>query len=114
MDNRNVSKFIYHLRESSDIMYRVFTEGSCFKLFLILNEAFNDCIPFWSDHDSHCIIQIDNRFYDIGGEVRERYVKDRGYYEISKEQISGYSLMKNTRLNFEDGVNRSVRVEKYI
>lgn len=110
MNNDKVELFIKELRESADAMYVIFTQGSCFKLYRILKVIFKDAKAYWSDSDGHCIIKIEDNFYDIGGVINQEYVKDSGYYKIPDNQLKGFSLMKYSE-NAE--YKPSVRVEKY-
>lgn len=103
-----IVEFIKELRSSSDIIYNIFTEGSCFRLFKILKILNNRAEPYWSDRDNHCITKIDNIFYDIGGVVNSKYIEDKGYYLIPESQINGFELLKYTT----EGP-RGAEVEKY-
>lgn len=103
-----IEKFLKELRDAGDIIYIVFTEGSCFRLYSILNELFENAVPYWSDIDNHCIVKVDDSFYDIGGKVSKNYIRDRGYYELREEQYEGYYLLKYSN---ED---RRIQVEKYV
>ena len=104
-----VKEFLKELKDSADIQYKIFTEGSCFRLYLILKTIFPDANAYWSDRDGHCITEIDGKFYDIGGEIHKDYTVVWNYYLVPKEQIKGYSIMKwvNKDTSF------SVRPEKY-
>lgn len=104
-----VEEFLKELRESADIQYKIFTEGSCFRLYRILKTIFPEAKPYWSDRDGHCITKIDGKYYDIGGRVTDKYVKDEGYYRIIKDQIKAYSLMKWV----DKETNLSITVQKY-
>lgn len=101
--------FIKELRDSADIQYKIFTEGSCFRLYCIIKTIFPKANPYWSDRDEHAITEIDGKYYDIGGEVTSEYVSDMGYYLIPENQLEGYRIMK--WLN--EKTNLSVRPEKY-
>lgn len=105
-----IEDFLKELRESADIQYKIFTEGSCFRLYRILKTIYPEAKPYWSDLDNHCITKINGKFYDIGGEVKKSHVKDRGYYKIPKKLLKGYSLLKFVTQEKEVF---SVKVEKY-
>lgn len=105
--NKRVEKFLFELRSSADIIPKIFTEGSCFKLYLILKIVFPEAIAYWSDIENHCIIFINNQFYDIGGRLNKKYTEDKGYYRIPDEYLRGYSL-----LGYSD-IDRKVTVERY-
>lgn len=91
---KNIVKFLDELRDASDDMYEVFTEGSCFRLYLILKTIFPQAKPYWSEVQGHAITKIDGKYYDIGGELKEEYVKMKDYYRIKKKDIRSYSIMK--------------------
>lgn len=64
----NVEKFIATVRDSFIGSQQVYTEGSCYHFYLILKQVFPDAQAYY-DSD-HVITKIDDRFYDITGEVR--------------------------------------------
>lgn len=104
-----IESFIKELRESADIIYNIFTLGSCFKLYKILKVIYPESIPYWSDRDNHCITKINNDFYDIGGKVNKNYILDKGYYPIPENQLNGYDLLKY----HSEGNASSATIEKY-
>lgn len=104
-----IEKFLQELRDSADIQYKIFTQGSCFRLYKILKTLFPKAIAYWSDVDGHCITKIDGKYYDIGGEVKEDYIIDKSYYKVHKSQLKGFSLLKW----LSEESNNSVSVEKY-
>ena len=89
-----VEKFLKELRESADIQYKIFTQGSCFRLYLILKILYPNAIAYWSDRDNHCLISIDDTYYDIGGKINKDYVESLSYYRIPERQLDGYKLLK--------------------
>lgn len=105
----NVLKFLEALRDSADLQYKIFTQGSCFRLYVILKTVFPTAKPYWSDRSNHCITNIDGLFYDIGGKINKQHVEDWGYYEVPKNQIHGYTLMKW----INPGENHTVPTERY-
>ena len=106
---KRVLNFLEALRESADMQYKIFTQGSCYRLYMILKTVFPTAKPYWSDRSNHCIIDIDGNFYDIGGKINIRHVTEMGYYPIPKNQEHGYSLLK-----WMESDTHSVTVEKYI
>lgn len=106
----DINKFLFELRESADIQYSIFTTGSCFRLYSIISTIFPEAKAWWSDRDNHCIIKIQDKFYDIGGEISKEYINNKGYYEIPQNQLGGYYLIK-----YRTGkAVTSITVEKYI
>jgi hypothetical protein len=105
----DIELFLKELRESADVQYKIFTEGSCFRLYKILKLIYPEAIAYWSDRDNHCITRIDDKFYDIGGEVKNKYIKEKGYYEIPKKQMKAYGILKYTR----ESDSYAITIEKY-
>lgn len=104
-----INKFLEELRNSADIQFKIFTEGSCFRLYKILKVIAPKAEAFWSDLDNHCITRIGKEYYDIGGRVKKSYIKGRSYYKIPESQLRGYSLLK--WMNEEDSIG--TKIEKY-
>lgn len=93
MKEEQIELLLKELRESGDIIYKIFTEGSCFRLYPVLKAIYPEAIAWWSDRDNHCAIQIGNIFYDIGGNINADRVKN-SYYCIPENELPGYKLMK--------------------
>ena len=104
-----IENFLKELRESADIQFKIFTEGSCFRLYIILKTIYPKAKPYWSDLENHCVTKINGKFYDIGGEIKKSYVKDRSFYEIPKDQMNGYKILK--WVSEDDSLG--TKVEKY-
>jgi len=79
-----VEEFISTIRDSFIGSQQVYTEGSCYHFYLILKQVFPDAEP-WYDED-HVVTKIDNKFYDITGEVR----KDLNMSKF--DRVPSYSL----------------------
>lgn len=77
----DIPLFLKHLRESSDCIHTIFTQGSCFRLFLALKALFPQANPYYSQTEGHWITEIDHKYYDIGGELSSNYV-DHNNYEL--------------------------------
>ena len=106
----DINKFLKELRDSSERIYSIYTKGSCYRLFSILSTIFPNAVPYWSDMDNHAITKIDNKFYDIGGEITLSYVEDKGYYPIPKRLRNGYYLLKYAE---DEKLGNSIPPEKY-
>jgi hypothetical protein len=63
-----VESFISVIRNSFVGSQQVYTEGSCYHFYLILKEIFPTA-ECWYDQD-HIITKIDDKFYDINGEIK--------------------------------------------
>jgi len=105
----DVGEFLKELRSSADLQFKIFTEGSCFKLYLIIKTIHPEAKAYWSDLDNHCVIKVDKEFYDIGGLIKKSYIVDRSYYKIPKKQLNGYSLLKWV----SEDLNVGSKIEKY-
>ncbi len=64
----NILSFITSVRESFNGSVEVYTKGSCYQFFQILKTVFPDAIAYYDQN--HVITLIDNKFYDITGEVK--------------------------------------------
>lgn len=106
---RKILEFLKELRDSADIQYKIFTEGSCYKLFVLLKVVFPTAKAYWSDRCNHCITEIDGKYYDIGGKINKTYMLDNGYYLIPKGHEKGYKLLKWV----DNKTVLSATVEKY-
>lgn len=65
--HQQIIAFLDELRDSFPNCVEVYTQGSCFRLFRILKTIWPEA-ECWYDYN-HAITRIDNRFYDIRGEV---------------------------------------------
>lgn len=84
MNTINVENFISTIRDSFIGSQQVYTEGSCYHFYLILKEVFKDAEPYFDE--DHIVTKINNKFYDITGEVR-------GDLTFSKyERLPSYGL----------------------
>jgi hypothetical protein len=104
-----IELFLKELRESSDRMYDIFTDGSCARLFFLVKIVFVDAQLWWSDRDGHAVIRLDDGFYDIGGKINESYINNKEYHFIPEANYDGYKLLKYV----EEGIQRRVTCEKY-
>jgi len=64
-----VEKFISVIRDSFIGSQQVYTEGSCYHFYLILKQVFPEAELYYDTY--HVITKINNKFYDITGEVKE-------------------------------------------
>ena len=79
-----VETFISRVRDSFIGSQQVYTEGSCYHFYLILKEVFPDAEAYF-DAD-HIITKIDDKFYDITGEVRGDLTLDK-YNKLPSYQL---------------------------
>lgn len=82
-----VLEFLKELKDSFSESYKVYTEGSCFRLYLILKTIFPSANPYYSELEGHWITEIHGRFYDINGEIDKHYIEHKKYEHITNEVI---------------------------
>lgn len=68
MHNKIIS-FISTVRDSFNGSEIVYTQGSCYKFYLILKEVFPKSEAYYNSE--HVITKINDRYYDITGEVKK-------------------------------------------
>lgn len=85
------------IRQSHPQMVNIFTKGSCFYLYLILKHIYPEAIYY--DDFNHVITMIDDRYYDITGEVlpgENHSALDEEFYGAGvlhfgrQDEIAGY------------------------
>lgn len=98
------------LRESAEVIYEVYTLGSCYQLYNVLKVHYPQAIPYWSDKEGHAVVKIDEDFYDIGGKLNREYITaEQGYYEIVENKRYGYNLLRY----LDKDESRGVRTQRY-
>lgn len=67
-----VEKFIDNFKKGFDKEYleHVFTDGNCYHFSLIVQSMYGGEIVY-DPHETHFLIKINDRFYDIKGEIQE-------------------------------------------
>lgn len=80
-------EFLKELKYSYFENDRVYTEGSCFRLFKIIKAVEKNANPYYSHLDGHWIIEIKDRFYDINGEISGEYVQAKEYALIEDQKM---------------------------
>lgn len=93
--HKQILRLIKEIRESHSEMVNIFTMGSCINLYCILKVIYLDAVAY--TNSDHIITKIDDKFYDITGEI-----SDVGYlpfFEIyaKKEKTlkTFYDMYKN-------------------
>lgn len=67
------------LRNSDELIPKIYLKGSCYKLCLILVELFDGAVPYYSTIDGHWITKIDGNYFDIMGQISQRFVDNKKY-----------------------------------
>lgn len=75
-------QFLKELKYSYKNNEKIYTEGSCFRLFIIMELLF-DAKPYYSEIEGHWISEVEGFYYDINGRLSEKYVTDKEYKLIT-------------------------------
>lgn len=67
--HHQILNFLIELRASHKEMINIFTKGSCLNLFCILRVNYPKAQAWYSHYYGHTITKIDDKFYDINGQV---------------------------------------------
>lgn len=71
--------FIATLRESDLYIKDIYTKGSCYHFYKVLKSLFPQSEPYkvgFDGHDMHIITKIDDKYYDINGEIYPSVYED--------------------------------------
>lgn len=82
-----ILEFLKELKYSYYLNEKIYTEGSCFRLYSILKTIFPQSKPLYSIKDGHWVTEIDEKFYDINGEVSPEYLHSKEYDYVVNEII---------------------------
>ena len=107
MKHQKILKFLQELKSADATIPRIFLEGSCFRLYRILEVLFPEAEPLYSDRDGHWITKIDEEYYDINGRLSYGYVRDKEY--TFRGEVNKASAYVHTHSN-----NLGTPYEKYI
>ena len=69
----NIESFIKTIRESFHGSVRVYTSGSCYQFYLILKQVYPNAVAYYEN--DHVVTKIDNKYYDITGEVEGDFIQ---------------------------------------
>lgn len=82
----SIINFLRELKHSYHLNGKIYTEGSCFRLYTMLKALFPQAKPYYSYIDGgHWITEIDEKFYDINGEITLEYVQHKEYELITNK-----------------------------
>lgn len=82
-----ILEFLKELKYSYHLNAKIYTEGSCFRLYKILKSIYPQANPIFSEKDLHWITEIDGKYYDINGEIFEDYLEFKEYIPITDEKM---------------------------
>src|SRR6478609_9982633 len=95
MEKDRILQFLFHLRNSHHTIRDIYTSGSCFSLYLMLESLFPAAEAWYSQTEGHYITYCHTAFWDIGGEISPEYIEDKGYQRITNEiQLESSRLHK--------------------
>lgn len=82
-----IENFLKELKYSYSENEKIYMEGSCFKIYVILKTLFKDAEPYYSQLDGHWVTKIEDKFYDINGEISKDYIEFKNYEHITDKTI---------------------------
>ncbi len=68
-----IGEFITRVRQAHPQMMNIFTRGSCFDFYLILQEVWPEAIAFYDTVNGHVVTEIGGVLYDIAGDVSHKH-----------------------------------------
>lgn len=68
----DVDKFLKRFHSSNDVD-TVFTCGCCYWFAMILHTRFPESVIMYDEIENHFVTKINNRLYDITGDVTDTY-----------------------------------------
>lgn len=71
-------------------METIFTQGSCYRLCVILRTLYPDARFLYSHIDGHWITSINDRLYDINGEIDPNWATGQEYKTANDFEPSAY------------------------
>lgn len=93
----DLPEFIEHLRKSDEYLQYIYTEGSCYKFYELLNKLFDGVVAYKNEGRSHVVSLYKGKYYDITGDVtddEEYFICDR----IDHEYMKKWSFYENNHL----------------
>ena len=63
---------IARIRNSHSSMVEIYTKGSCWDFYLILNEVYPEAIAYYNVTEGHIYTKVDKRYFDIRGDVTNK------------------------------------------
>ena len=95
MQHNKVLEFISLVRESFVGSKIIYTEGSCYRFYEILKFVFPKAKPYILKED-HIVIKIEDKFYDITGEVFGDFkLFDKSYIKDLRSEMVYEEITKN-------------------
>lgn len=74
-EHNKILNIISKIRESHSLIPFIFTKGSCYNFYLILKSIYPEAECYYNQAEGHVITKINDKFYDITGEVNRESAK---------------------------------------
>lgn len=87
---KQIINFLRELKASDETIVKIYTYGSCFRLYKMLKVLYPQAQALYSHSDGHWITKIDKYYYDINGRISEKYVKEKDYILEPESESSAY------------------------
>jgi len=92
MEKININEFITSVRSSCSHSIATYTMGNCFGFYRILQAVFPEAKPY--ETGGHVITKIDDKYYDIRGEVDMNIIKAN---PIIDESLHDHNIWSDER-----------------
>lgn len=81
----NIQIFIDELRNSDEYIRHIYTQGGCYRFYVLLSKMYKGCVPYIIANKTspHIITRYRGKYYDINGEVSNV----NGYVKLKEEDI---------------------------
>ena len=106
-----ILRVIKEIKASNPVMEEIFTQGSCFNLFMILNAMCIRAECYYSILDGHAVTMIDGTLYDINGIVKDRAGNYQPITEIWADKYKSFDDFCNGDMYLESNKALYLRVK---
>ena len=65
--------FITALRESDEYIKVIYSQGGCYRFYLLLARMYEGCKPMLTEDKDHVVVSHDGKMYDIYGECKDTH-----------------------------------------
>lgn len=93
--HEKILSLIKEISNSNPVMQDIFLRGSCLNFHFILKEVFADAKAYFNI--DHVISKIDERYYDITGEISAKEVAKQRYSPIEDIYATKYKTDESMR-----------------
>lgn len=107
-----ILNFISLVRDSHPLMVEIFTKGSCFNFHLILKQVFSELNPIAYSNGDHVITKIENKFYDITGQVQIKTIRNNTSYIILNDKKEIKRIIRSCNKIYKSCYNKNLTKKK--